>query len=135
VTDGAEAAMMGGCDVTERPMGRRSPARLRASGPFPKLPIPLPVPDSLSPRGLATLVRLERRYWYPGAVNWAIREWQRYLRDPNHDRYRPETGCGCEGCCWHDPVQWRDVLERLAQALPAADARRFRRRYRLDGGR
>jgi hypothetical protein len=125
--------MMAACDVTERPMGRRSPARLRASGPFPKLPLRLPVPDGLSPRAVAVLVRLERTRWYPGTVAWALQEWQRYLRDPRHERYHPTNGCGNSGCCGYDPTEWEDVLEQFADALPKVEASRFRQRYRLGG--
>jgi hypothetical protein len=72
-------------------------------------------------------VHHERRRWWPGAAREALDAWQRFLRDPYHRLFDPGSGCGLLQCC-PDPVELRAMLEAIAHALPAKDARLLRAR-------
>ncbi len=109
-------------------MARRSPARVRADPPRRGTTgEPVPTLGGLSPRGLACLVRLERTRLWPGAAAEALRAWEGFVRDPFHRLWDPESGCGVLRCC-PDPDEVRHVLDLVAHALPAGDARTFRNR-------
>ena len=84
------------------------------------------MPPGLSRRGTAAIVQLERTRWWPGACHEAQRAWAGFLRDPYHRLFDPRHGCGEPLCC-PDPAELRGILEAVAHALPARDARAFRR--------
>ena len=108
-------------------MARRPPARIRAAAPHPRLDKPVTMPPGLSPRGTAAIVQLERTRFWPGACHEALKAWAQLLRDPYHRHFDPQYGCGELLCC-PDPVELRGILETVAHALPAKDARAFRQR-------
>jgi hypothetical protein len=85
------------------------------------------MPPGLSPRGIAAIVQLERTRFWPGACHEALKAWVQFLSDPYHRCFDPQYGCGELLCC-PDPVELRGILETIAHALPAKDARAFRRR-------
>jgi hypothetical protein len=111
-------------------MARSSPARVRAVAHHPRLDKPVAMPPGLSPRGRAAIVQLERTRFWAGACHEALKAWARFLRDPCHRHFDPEHGCGEKLCC-PDPVELRGILETVAHALPAKDARAFRRRVAI----
>jgi hypothetical protein len=108
-------------------MARRSSARVRAAAPQPSLDKPVAMLPGISPRGVAAIVELERTRLWPGATHEAFKAWARFLSDPYHRFFDPQYGCGELLCC-PDPVELRGLLETIAHALPAKDARAFRRR-------
>jgi hypothetical protein len=81
----------------------------------------------MSPRGVAVIVRLERDRFWPGAVAQALDSWSRFVRQPMHRLWDPESGCGVPECC-PDPTQLRRIIEAAAHALPPPDARNLRHR-------
>jgi hypothetical protein len=111
-------------------MARRSPARVRADTPRPRLDKPVMMPPGLSVRGTAAVVQLERTRLWPGACHEALNAWARFLRDPHHRLFDPRYGCGEPLCC-PDPGELRGILETVAHALPAKDARDFRQRLAI----
>ncbi|WP_225440060.1 hypothetical protein [Amycolatopsis eburnea] len=109
-------------------MARRPPARVRADSPRRRTAGErVPTLSGLSPRGLASLVRLERTRLWPGAAAEALRAWEAFVRHPFHRLWDPASGCGVLQCC-PDPDELRHVLDLVAHALPAEDARAFRER-------
>ena len=111
-------------------MARRSPARIRAGTPHPRLDKPAAIPPGVSPRGKAAIIQLERTRFWRGACHEALNAWAQFLRDPYHRRFDPQYGCGELLCC-PNPVELRGILETVARALPAKDARAFRRRLAI----
>jgi hypothetical protein len=111
-------------------MARRSPARVRAASPRPRLDQPVPMLPGISARGIAAIVQLERTRLWPGAAHEALQAWTQFLRDPYHRCFDPQYGCGVLLCC-PDPVELRGLLDTIAHALPTKDARAFRRRLAL----
>jgi hypothetical protein len=89
--------------------------------------IRVPTLSGLSPRGMASLARLERTRLWPGAAAEALRVWERFVRDPMHRQWDSQYGCGYMQCC-PDPNELRGLLDVVAHALPARDARAFRKR-------
>lgn len=73
------------------------------------------------------MVRLEGSRLWPGAAAEALRSWELFVGDPMHRLWDSECGCGVMQCC-PDPDELRRVLELVAHALPAKDARWFRQR-------
>lgn len=105
-------------------MARRPPARVRVDNLRRG---PERLPDGLSARGRAQLVRLEHTRLRPGAAAEALDAWARFVRDPVHRIWEPGSGCGEPLCC-PDPEELRRVLDLVAHHLPPRDAQRFRRR-------
>ncbi|WP_439383518.1 hypothetical protein [Amycolatopsis lexingtonensis] len=114
-------------------MARRSPARVRTDPPRRRTTgEQVPTLSGLSPRGLACLVRLERTRLWPGAAAEALRAWEAFVSHPYHRLWDAGSGCGVLQCC-PDPDELRHVLDLVAHALPAGDARVFRRRLAAVG--
>lgn len=87
----------------------------------------MPSPAGLSPRAIATLIRLERARLHPGAAAEALEAWDRFVNDPVHRLWDPTVGCGISQCC-PDPAELRHILTLVANALPPKDATPFHRR-------
>jgi hypothetical protein len=87
----------------------------------------LPGINGLSPRGRSCLAELERTRLWPGAAAEALRLWTLFAREPRRRLWERDHGCGEFYCC-PDPGEVREILERVAHALPPRDARAFRRR-------
>ena len=103
---------------------------MRTAAPHPRLDKPVTMPPGLSSRGTAAIVQLERTRFWPGACHEALKAWAQFLRDPYHRRFDPQHGCGELMCC-PDPVELRGILETVAHALPAKNARAFRQRLAI----
>ncbi|OQO94669.1 hypothetical protein B1813_00750 [Saccharomonospora piscinae] len=109
-------------------MARRSPAQVRANLPRRNIRGErFSVLSGVSARGIASIARLERTRLWPGAAAEAFHSWARFVRDPMRRQWDLQYGCRLLGCC-PDPDELRDVLDLVADALPAKDARAFRKR-------
>jgi len=87
-----------------------------------------PVLRGLSRQGHVAIADLERKRYWPGAVDFALKWWTLFMRNPYHRIHdRRYEGCDVFECC-PDPGDVRAILEVAAHVLPSNDARVLRRR-------
>ena len=89
----------------------------------------LDVLRGFSGRFTADLARLERtrNYLWPGSTAQALEAWTRYENSPARRFWLDESPVDDCGCCPH-PVEQRELLDHVADALPRRSARELRRR-------
>lgn len=80
--------------------------------------------DGLSAQGLRIVDRLEVTRRWPGSTAAAIRDYRRWLKDPQHRLWDNKYGCGVPECC-PDPVDLRQWLEVVVRHLPRDDRRKL----------
>ena len=81
----------------------------------------------MSYRGRVAVARLERKRYWPGAAEEALRAWLLFVRDPWHRLFDPAQSCGEMLCC-PDPAELRALLAAVVHVLPKKDARVLRKR-------
>jgi hypothetical protein len=73
------------------------------------------------------IARLERTRLWPGAAAEALDSLTRFVGDPMHRLWIPESGCGVSLCCPETP-RLRQILNAVLRVLPPVDARLLRQR-------
>ncbi|MGW0787622.1 hypothetical protein ACWD04_05060 [Streptomyces sp. NPDC002911] len=83
----------------------------------------------MSSRTSAEIARLElsRNYLAPGGVSEAVRCWKRHVRQPLSDLWREDEQAGTHRYCCGDPLEARELLDRVMGAMSPRGARELRR--------
>ena len=114
-------------------MPRRRPGRLRAEN-HPRArrdQKKAPAIDGLSSKTMAEIRRVEHRHpdLWPGIVNEALSQWEKYARDPRRPPWEDYLHSSSWYCCWEccgSPLMAKDFLEKMVHAMRSTTAREVR---------